>query len=272
MHHHRRFSLSGYVATRGLAITLLLNGTLMFFPCAQAAVPDAEKGTVWGLGVGVTSAEKPYVDVDRDTSVLPLLHVENSYFKFFATTFEAKLPTITFSDTNTLHVGIIGRWDGAGYESGDSWMLDGMEKRKGGLWAGGKIAWQIRLVNMSADWTHDVSGNSKGQQFSLGLDRSWQIGDHFSITPRLGATWYDSKYVDYYYGVRAHEARAWRPDYNGTSGVSAEAGLQGVYRLNSHHSFIVDAQMSRFSSDIKDSPLVDRSGSNRFSLGYIYYF
>ncbi len=263
---------SGCAAGRGIAVTLLINGTLMFLPATQASETDPQKATVWGLGVGITSSQKPYIDVDRDTSVLPLLHVENRYVKFFGTTLEAKLSVITLSETNTLHFGIVGRWDGAGYESDDSWMLEGMEKRKGGFWAGGKIEWQTSLLNMNADWTHDVSGNSKGQQLSLVLDRSWQIGDHLSITPRIGATWYDSKYVDYYYGIRSHEVRAGRPEYHGGAGIGAEAGLQSVYSFNTHHSLILDAQMSRFSSDVKDSPLVDRSSSHRLSLGYVYYF
>jgi outer membrane protein len=256
---------------RGIT-SLTLAGGLLSLSSAALADPAEDGKLTWGLGFGVTSSQEAYIDVDRDTSVLPLLHVENKYLRFFGTTLEGKLPSWHLSETSRINFRLLGRWDGSGYEEDDSWILDGMDKRKGGVWAGAKIEWQNSLVNVSADWTQDVSGHSKGQRFSLGLDRSWKFGERFTLTPRAGVIWHDSKYVDYYYGVRAHEARAWRPEYHGKSGVSAEFGLQGVYRYDKHHSLMFDARVRSLPSNIKDSPLVDGSTDNRISIGYMYRF
>ncbi|GKV93319.1 MipA/OmpV family protein [Pectobacterium aroidearum] len=259
------------IPLRAIATTTLVGGllTLSFAALADSSEEDKSK---WGLGLGVTSSQEAYIDKDRDTNVLPLLHFENRYIRLFGTSLEGKLPSWHLSDTSRVNFRLLGRWDGSGYKPDDSWVFDGMDKRKSGLWAGAKIEWKNSLVNVSAEWTHDVSGNSKGQRFDAFLDRSWKLGERFTLTPRLGAIWHDSKYVDYYYGVQTHEARAWRPEYHGESGVSAEFGLQGVYRFNKRHSMMFDARVRSLPSSIKDSPLVDGSTDNRISIGYMYHF
>lgn len=259
------------LAARGWATAALFSGLVLASPAVLADEESSGK-TTWGIGAGIISTQDPYIDIDRDTTVLPLLHFENRYVRFFGTTLEAKLPGLQLSETNRINFRLIGRWDGSGYESRDSWALAGMDERKSGIWAGAKVEWQTSLANVSADWMHDVSGNSKGQRFNLGIDRSWKLGERFTLTPRIGASWHDRKYVDYYYGVRAHEVRAGRPEYHGKSGVSAEVGLQGTYRFNKHHSMMFDARARTLSSEAKDSPLVDGSTDNRISIGYMYHF
>lgn len=269
--HHPRFP-TGPLTTKGLAVAALVSGLALASPALLAEDAGPRKSTTWGLGLGVVSSQEPYIDVDTDTTIFPLLHIENRYVRFFGTTLEAKLPDLKLSETNEINFRLIGRWDRSGYKSDDSWMLEGMEEREGGIWAGAKVKWQTSLVDVSADWTHDVSGNSKGQRFNLGLDRSWQLGERFTLTPRIGATWYDRKYVDYYYGVWADEVRAGRPEYHGESGINTEVGLQGIYRFNKHHSMVFDVRAKSLSAEIKDSPLVDSSTDNRVVFGYMYHF
>ncbi|WP_459615948.1 MipA/OmpV family protein [Bordetella sp. 2513F-2] len=250
----------------------ILCGVLIAPVSAFAADPDGPESTTWGIGLGVAGTQKAYTDIDREYTPIPLLRYENKYLRFFGTTLEAKLPGLTLSESQELRFGLIARYDGAGYEADDSWALDGMDERKGGFWAGAKIEWRSDIVNLHAEWTHDISGHSKGQSLSLGAERTWQLSQRLSLTPRVGATWHDDKYVDYYYGVRAHEALAWRPAYEGKSGFDTEVGLQAVYDFNKHHSVMLDLQLTRLSSDAKDSPLVDRSTENRVFLGYMYRF
>lgn len=268
--HHRRIFSSWY-APWTWATARLISGLILATPAAFANDLDAEK-TTWAVGLGVISSQEPYTDIDRDNTVLPLLHIENKYIRFFGTTLEAKLPGLTLSETNKINFSLLGRWDGAGYESSDSRALAGMDKRKSSIWAGAKVEWQTSLVNLSADWTYDVSGYSKGQQFNLGIDRDWKLSPRLTLTPRIGASWHDSDYIDYYYGVRAHEVRSARPEYHGESGISAEVGLQANYRFNQRHSLILDARVRSLPSEIKDSPLVDDSSENRISIGYMYQF
>lgn len=92
------------------------------------------------------------------------------------------------------------------------------------------------------------------------------------LTPRLVAKWQDSKYVDYYYGVRASEVRTGRAAYRGDAGMSTEVGLRGLYKFDRHHSVVLDVGLASLAAEIKKSPLVDRSSVNSVFLGYVYRF
>jgi outer membrane protein len=92
------------------------------------------------------------------------------------------------------------------------------------------------------------------------------------LTPRLGASWQDKKYVDYYFGVRNSEVRIDRAAYVGKSGVTTEVGVRGMYMFDKTHSMFMDVGVSSLAKEIKDSPLVDRSTENSVFIGYLYSF
>jgi len=244
--------------------------TGLFVATAPQALSD--DATLWGLGAVAQSSQDGYVGIDRKNSLLPLLHVENRYLRFFGTTLEGKLPGLTFGDSNQMDFALVGDWDGSGYQSDDSRVFGGMDERKGGVWGGAKMDWETDVVNVSAQWLFDLSGNSEGQSFEVGLDRSWVVGQHFVLTPSLGASWYDSNYIDYYYGVRSDEVRAGRGEYHGEAGVSIDAGLQGVYQFNRQNAMMLDVKVTQLATEIEDSPLVDESTENRIQFGFIHYF
>ncbi|PWF24766.1 MipA/OmpV family protein [Corticimicrobacter populi] len=246
-------------------IAAVLAGLLLSAPVAAQEIE-------WGLGLGVASSQTAYTDMKRDHAALPMLYVENRHMRFFGTDLEIKLPGLRFSETQRLDFNLIGRYDGSGYKADDAWILNGMAKRKGGIWGGLGVEWQTSLASLQADWTHDLSGHSKGQRLHLEINRAWQLGERFTLTPRLAATWHDGNYVDYYYGVRASEVRWNRPGYHPASAMNTSFGLRGVYRFDQHHTVTLDLQASRLASAIRDSPLVDRSTVNHLFLGYMYRF
>lgn len=260
----------GY-ASRKAAVSMLAVGL-----CAPmttfAGEPDDDGSTSWALGLGVMSEQEPYTDIDRENTPVPLLEVENRYIHLFGPQIEFKLPSVDINDSQALNFGIVAEYDESGYEEGDADILDDMSDRDGGLWAGAKMEWESELFEVSAEWLADATGDSNGQRFNLGLERTWQFGEHVMLTPRLGATWHDDKYIDYYFGVRDSEARIGRPAYSGESGVSTELGVRGVYQFNSRHSVLMDAEVTSLPDEIKDSPLVDRSTTNAVFVGYIYSF
>ncbi|MFW9266068.1 MipA/OmpV family protein [Pseudomonas sp. NR3] len=257
-----------------LAIRLTIaSSALVLGVCSPiAASADESEGSAWGLGVGAASSQQPYKGIDRDSEVLPLIYFENEYVRVFGPTAEIKLPSLDISDTQQLEFSLVGEYDFSGYDDDDARILDGMSDRKGGFWAGAKVQWRNDLADVSAEWLGDVSSNSKGQRFTLGLERSWNFGEHIRLTPRLAAIWQDDNYVDYYFGVRENEARADRAAYDGKSGMNTEIGLRGNYMFDDHHSVFLDLKATSLSDEIKDSPLVDRSTENSALFGYLYRF
>lgn len=231
-----------------------------------------EGGSSWGLGLAVGSSQEPYKGMDRETRALPLLNYENRWFRFAGLGAEVKLPRLGLSETQSIDFRLVGKFNMDGYEAKDSAFLAGMDERKGGFWAGAKATWRSDIAQLSAEWTADASGHSKGQRFALTLEKNFRLGRQLMVTPRVGASWLDKKYVDYYFGVRSHEVLAGRVAHIGTSGTNAELGLRGLYMIDPHHSVFLDLGVTRLAKSIKASPLVDRSNENRVLMGYLYRF
>lgn len=255
---------------RTLALAAALIGTVTAH--AQGPRPD-DQSTKWGLGVGVGSKQKPYAGIDRDNEVLPLIEFENKYVHVLGPALDVKLPSYVISDTQRINFRLVGRYAiFGGYEADDAPILNGMGERKDSFWAGAKVEWKNSLVNVAGVWMQDVSGHSKGQRFALGLDKNFRLGPQVMLIPRVAAIWQDSKYNDYYFGVSASEAEPGRPAYQAESGANVEFGLRGIFFLDRHHSVFLDLSATSVSSQIKDSPLVDRSTENRALLAYVYRF
>jgi outer membrane protein len=239
---------------------------------AMAGAAPADEASSWGLGVAAFSVQQPYTGINRETRALPLISYENQYVRVFGPVVEWKAYSVDLGGNQRLDLRVTGKYDFSGYEAADAPILKGMRERKSGFWAGAKATWRTGVVDVSAELQADVTGKSKGRRASLGLEKNWRIGEQVMWTPRVSAVWVDKKYVDYYYGVAADEARVGRVAYVGKSGVNAELGLRGTYIIDTNHSFFLDLGVTKLAKTIKNSPLVDRSTENRVGLGYLYRF
>lgn len=281
LHHPRsRASLRSRSVIRLVALAVAVGGTVSTATAQQSGGggqggPDASRGpqgTDWGLGIGVISKKDAYRGIKRETEVVPVLRFENEYVEFFGLGLEVKLPSLRLGERNRVKFGLVAEYDMSGYEAKDAPVLAGMAERKGGFWAGAKTEWENEVVDLTAEWTADASGNSKGRKFSLGLKKQWHLGQHTMVMPYLTAHQLDKKYVDYYYGVRAAEATAGRAAHVGKGGVNVEIGMRTMYQFDEHHSVLLDLSMTRLAKNIKASPLVDRSSTSKLILGYLYSF
>jgi outer membrane protein len=237
---------------------------------AGAAPPD--EASSWGLGVAAFTVQQPYTGVKRETRALPLISYENRYVRVFGPVVELKAYSVDLGGSDRIDLRVTGKYDFSGYEANDAPILNGMRERESSFWAGAKVTWRTGVVDVSAEVQADVTGKSRGRRASVGLEKNWRIGEHVMLTPRASAAWVDRKYVDYYYGVAADEARLGRVAYAGKSGVNAELGLRGTYSAGANHAFFLDLGVTRLAKPIKESPLVDRSTENRVGLGYLYRF
>jgi outer membrane scaffolding protein for murein synthesis (MipA/OmpV family) len=150
-------------------------------------------------------------------------------------------------------------------------VLAGMDKRRSGLWVGGRLGLQAGWASFSAEVAADAANHSQGQRLRLGAERRFQLGD-VGLTPRVSATWLDSAYVGYYYGVKGSEATATWPVYLPGATVNTELGLRVDYRLAPEQGLFADVGVVSLGSAIKRSPLVDRSTVPTLRLGYLYRF
>jgi MipA family protein len=238
----------------------------------QPPDPGNPEDSSWGLGIGVTSGQEAYFDIKRKTKVLPVLQFENKYVRIFGLGGEIKLPSLELTSSQRMNFGIVGQYDGSGYEAGDAPILAGMAERKGVFWAGARATWKNDVADLSAERVSDVSGNSKGKRVTLGLEKTWRTGANMMVTPRVAGTWYDKKYVDYYYGVRINEARAGRRAFRGEASVNVQIEVRAMYIFDNSHSLIFDVSATSLGKGIKNSPLVNKTSENRVAVGYLYRF
>ncbi len=251
------------VLAQAAATTFLIAG----IPPALAQTGEPrEGGSPWALGLGAIAVDKAYRSSDREFYALPIVSFENRWISASVPTFDIKL----FSG-ESVSFRLRARWSGDGYEAEDSPFLEGMDERKSSLWAGGTVVWKSNVVNLSAEVLADAMDESKGTRAKVQLDRRFGLRK-FGITPRLAAEWVDDKYVDYYYGVSAPEARSDRPAYQGKATTNLQTGVRLDYTPARHHTVFVDVAATRFGSTIDDSPLVDEPKQLSFGLGYVYRF
>lgn len=237
---------------------------------ALAQAPTKAEGTQWGLGLAAGVFQRPYEGVSRKARAVPLLYVENDWLRIVGPTADLKLGTLHGNYGSLSFTGRL-RYEGFGYEAKDSPQLAGMDERKESFWAGGTVSWDTSVARTTLEWSGDASGNSKGQQLQLQVDRRFHFGA-LSITPRVQAQWLDKKYVDYYYGVKAHEATAGRAQHTGKSAMTFGIGARFDYQIQPRHTVYLDVNATSLPDEFKNSPLVTRSTVSRAVIGYLYRF
>lgn len=252
---------------------ILLLISLLSVGSAFAEESLSEPGTSsWSLGVAAFSEQKPYSDIDRDNFLLPLLVFENSSIRFLGNELVIKLPEISINASNKVNFSLVSRYDFLGYKESDADILQGMDRRKAGIWAGGRAEWQTDFVTVTTELLSDLSSYSTANRVNLNVARTWFLGQHLLLTPRVGIQWVDSHYTDYYFGVREHEVRPGRALYQGRSNINAEASITANFFFKSHHLIFMDIGVTRLGSEIRNSPLVNSSTENHILAGYLYRF
>lgn len=247
-------------------MTMLKNAWRLAALLLATAPALAEEPLLLG-GIGLGAERTAYRGVDVRVRPLPLLIYENEWVSVAGPTLDLKLP-----DAGPLQFRLRTRYGFDGYKAKDAPELSGMARRKGSLWVGAAVLWEHEWVQVGLDGLADASGNSKGRQWRLQLEHRMQLGERLELTPRLGLQYLDSKYVDYYYGVRAAEARAGRAVYTGEAAKPLELGLRVSYQLAPRQMLIADASLKRLGREVDHSPLVARRYEAGLFTGWLYRF
>lgn len=267
-------------AHRSLRIHTIAAAVLCTVGCATAgaqvrsdagAAATPETSSAWGLGLGISSAQRPYPGVENKNTAIPLLYYENAWLRVNGGSADIKFANKDFGSNGSLAFAGRLKYEDSGFKADDSPSLTGMDERQGGLWGGAAVTWNHPVVRVSGEWLSDLSSNSKGQKLQLQVDRRFGFGN-FAVTPRLQAQWLDKKYVDYYFGVRAHEALPGRSQFTGKAASTLEVGVRMDYMFRPKQTVFVDVSATSLPEEIKSSPIVGRSSVSRVSVGYLYPF
>ncbi len=205
------------------------------------------------IGIGVFMSESEYEgDGDKEMLVLPLLTYQGE--KFYARGIELGyryIDTKPFKFNFTLNPKL------NSYKSSDSEYLAGMDNRERTLEAGVSASLKvIPLVTFSARAKFDTLSKHNGYDIGLGIGVFIPLSKSFFIAPSYRKIYLSSNNADYYYGVKQSEATATRSVYEVGSTDITRYGVNFIYNINKDISTSLMVNKTKFSDEIRNSPIV----------------
>ena len=224
-----------------------------------------------GIGYGVTT---DIYKSDENGHVLPLVDLEyDNFFLKGATVNGFSLGYNLYQDdfyTLSLYVKPFGgyKMDADDMKSGYRSIDDREHKVMGG--AGIGIYTGIYDIEMTAA----VDYGKEGGNIVFQLTRPYFVNSDLVIIPSVNFVYFNSDYIDYYFGVDRHEAygKLAGKTYEGDSGYTFGFNITSSYRLTDSFSILGFAGVNRLSNEIKDSPIVDDSMVYFVGTGVVYTF
>ncbi len=231
------------------------------------------------VGIGAAVVQNPYQGVGAEGTPLPILDL--SYGDFYIKTGDINYSLLSIGynfwkdDTWTLsaYVNPLGGFDmdrsemDKGYDDLD--MRD--YQFEGGLKAVAKTGWHDMRVQF-----HGTYGE-EGGHLGTAVFRPFEVNDKLTLIPRISLTYFESDYVDYYFGVSQDEANRPRnykinDKYDPDGAYSVAFDLAAKYALRDNVSLTAFAGVEKLSSEIGDSPIVEEDVLYRVGAGVIYKF
>lgn len=222
-------------------------------------------------GAGILYRDKPYKNFSSSerSNPVPIVLYEGEHFF-------ARGATIgwDFLNSSVVELAVIGEFIGDGYESSDSNFLKGMSDRDPTFGVGGHMIWKPENLGLKATAVTDIADNSDGTQVRGEIFYTHRTGD-WMLKPSASIIWQDDDYNDYYYGVRAKEARLaiGRTPYSADSDVNYRLGAVAVYQQKASPWMFVGGVLYNFLGDeIEDSSIVDEDNELVGLIGVAYTF
>lgn len=157
-------------------------------------------------------------------------------------------------------------------ERGDLVTLDNLSPRRMAVLGGLEYSVYYQNTGLSLQALSDLIAVHGGQEVRFGVDHRFQQGQN-EYTLAGGFVWQGDELVDYYYGLDAGEVeQAPELQYQADDSVTPYLRLDWRRPLSKRWTLQATLHQKWFGSAIKDSPLVDRSGSSTVFIGGIYHF
>jgi len=219
------------------------------------------------IGAGVVGSPRPYAGVD--TAIFPVPIGTLSYGRFWIRGVSAGYRVVGGRGGG---VDVFARPRFDGFDPNDSTALGGMAERELSADLGLALSRRRQHFEIELAATADVLDRSDGKEVALEVGFPHVAGD-WRLTPAAAVVWQGQNLVDYYYGVRPHEALPDRPAYGPGSAVNGRAKLTASHRFSdTRWSILGIVSVERPGREIRDSPIVDASVTVGGFAGFLYSF
>jgi outer membrane protein len=221
------------------------------------------------LGASVLYAQSPYRGGQDRYIPLPVINYEGEDFWFRSLQGGYYL----WKDPqNQLSLTLLGSPQEYKPSENDLGDMKGLDKRRMTLMGGATYRHVADWGIVRTSLLGDVLNNSNGMMWDLTYLYRFEMGD-FSLTPGIGAIWNSANQIRYYYGVSGHEsARTGISRYTPDDSWSPYVELNASYQISPQWNASLTGRYTRFDSEIKDSPMIDKSGQALIWTGISYTF
>ena len=217
-------------------------------------------------GAGLITSQSVYKNEDQQLLVLPLIGYQGERLNVFG-------PFVSYDFATqgplTLFAQLAPRFQG--FEASDSDFLTGMATRKKTLEAGLGYKLKINDWQLRGSTLSELFGQSNSTEIKTTLSRRFQRGPFF-MTPSMSVSYLSNDHVDYFYGVKTSEATDSRPAYKGLKTFNHSIGFTFATPIFFEGMSRVTLTNTWLGSEIKNSPLVDKSSSLSLRLTFTRFF
>ncbi|OCQ21884.1 hypothetical protein A7985_08730 [Pseudoalteromonas luteoviolacea] len=248
-----------------MKLSVMALATIAMFS-TTAIGQEQEDELRFGLGGAVVVQDEGYKDVGSETQFVPAIAIEYGDFRLLG-----PYASYTFFKTDNFELAATGMLRLDGYEQADSEIFKGMEDRDMSFDFGLEAEIDTDFGEFGIKYTQDVTNTHEGYEATLSYGMPFTV-DRGRIAPYIAVSFASEDLANYYYGVKAHEATASRAFYQVDSATNFEIGVSSDWFFGQNHMIKADVSYTSFDSTIKDSPLVDKSGTFQLLLGYVYVF
>ena len=162
------------------------------------------------------------------------------------------------------------RFEGTPYELTPD-ELPGIVRREQGADVGVGFVWRGARRSAYFEAMRDATAVSHGGELRVGYRDEFGAG-RLRLRPHVMLGWRNSALNDYYYGVSPAEAAPGRPGYEPGAGGEAQFDLYAIYRVTGAWYAVGGLTLTRRSSGVRKSPIVeDRVQPGAFA-GVMYDF
>ncbi|MBL3522145.1 MipA/OmpV family protein [Serratia plymuthica] len=241
----------------------------VFLIFASLVYPSVSSAASWSLGAAAMLNDYGYVDTDAKTQGLPTVNYEQGNFYIHSLAAGYYL-----LNTPKDQISVITYYSPLGFDPDDSHnsQMKSLDKRDGTLMAGMAVTHKERWGVIRASLAGDTLDNSNGVVGDVAFLYPIKTGK-LRIAPGMGAVYNNGNQNDYYYGISQAEAkRSHFSAYSAGESWSPYVELSANYQFSDHWYATALLRAVRLSSEITDSPMVDKDISSQVLLGGGYRF
>lgn len=233
----------------------------------SATEPERRDANHWTLGAGVAATPRFQGADEYRAQPLPLIDVK--YGRFFAKFGDGI--GVNVIETPIFTAGVSVNWM-PGYDDDD--VPEGVQGVDTAL--GARLFGTVRFKGVVATLaaTQAITEKERGLLINAGFAYPISVTERLKITPSLGTSWANGKYINGYFGVDSSEAAAsGLARYEPTSGFKdISFRLNASYRITDSINAVGSVGLIHLLDKAGDSPIVKRQTQPLALMGITYTF